>query len=196
MRNQPIAWLAGFEIDLDLAPIEKVHIKKEIEKAKGDNRRDRLILIVRNPKEVFSRHGGLEITLDVLQGEGSTGNSDPRIYFNNIRVYNSWNPEKRLLIYYEDLVSKPIQTIINIVQFLNEPLDKIDLFMRDYSQHKKKAIKIYKESESKGNDLLYHSKLIAPDHRLQIDLWIEQLYPNIWNNYLKDRYSEDSLVYK
>ena len=195
-RNHPMAWAAGFEIDLMLAPIEKVHTQKEIEKGNGDWRHDKLILIVRNPKEALSRHGGLEITLEVLQGDSSKGNSDPRIYFNNIAVYDAWNPEKRLMIFYEDLMSKPIQTMVTVLIFLESSLDRIDLFMKDYKWHKKNAIKIYKESESKGNDLLYHSKLIDSEHRKQIDAWIAQLHPYIWKKYLKQRYAEENLIYE
>lgn len=195
-RNHPIAWSAGFEINPMLPPIEKVHTQKEIEKGKGDWETDKLILIVRNPKEALSRHGGMEITLGVLQGDSSKGNSDPRIYFNNIAVYDSWNPEKRLLIFYEDLIEKPIQTMVTVLIFLESSLDKIDSFITNYKWHKKNAIKIYKESESKGNDLLYHSKLITPVHRKQIDAWIAQLYPYIWHTYLYDRYAEENLIYE
>lgn len=195
-RNHPIAWSAGFEIDPTLAPIEKVHTQKEIQKAKGDYQHDKLILIVRNPKEALSRHGGKEITLEVLQGDGSKGNADPRIYFENISVYASWNPTQRLMIFYEDLMAKPIETMIIVLLFLEGSFDKIDLFMRDYQWHKKNAIKIYKESESKGNDLLFHSKLIDPSHRKQIDKWIEQLYPDIWKIYLRAQYAEENLTYE
>lgn len=195
-RNYPIGWLAGFEINPNLAPIEKVHTQKELEKNNGDRRKDKLILIVRNPKEALSRHGGTEITLGVLQGDGSKGNSDPRIYFNNIAVYDSWNSQKRLLIFYEDLVAKPIQTLATILIFLDSSFDKIDSFMSKYMLHKKAAIKLYKDSESKGNDLLFHSKMIAPDHRKQIDAWINELYPHIWQTYLYDRYSEENLIYE
>lgn len=194
-RNHPIAWSAGFEINPMLPPIEKVHRQMEIKKANGDWMHDKLILIVRNPKEALSRHGDKEITLAVLQGDGSKGNSDPRIYFDNIAVYDAWNSEKRLLIFYEDLIGKPIQTIVRILVFLESPLDKIDLFIKDYKWHQKNAIKIYKESESKGNDLLYHSKLIDPVHRKQIDVWLAQLYPYIWQTYLGHRYAEENLIY-
>jgi hypothetical protein len=195
-RNHPIGWQAGFEINPELPPIEKVHTQKEIEKAGGDCAQDKLILIVRNPKEALSRHGGREITCQVLQGDGSKGNSDPRIYFKNIAVYDSWNPEKRLLIFYEDLLAKPIQTIITVLIFLESSFDKIDSFVANYKLHKKNAIKLYKASESKGNDLLYHSKMIAPDHRKQIDAWINELYPHIWQTYLCDKYAEENLSYE
>jgi len=195
-RNYPIGWIAGFEINPHLSPIEKVHTQKELEKNNGDRNKDKLILIVRNPKESLIRHGGAEITRGALQGDGSKGNSDPRIYFDDIAVYDSWNPQKRLLIFYEDLIIKPIQTIATILTFLDSSFDKIDSFMSDYALHKKTALRLYKDSESKGNDLLYHSKMIPSDYRKLIDAWINELYPHIWKAYLYDRYSEENLIYE
>lgn len=192
--NRPLAWLAGFDIDISKAPIEKIHSKKELGKTKGNSQTDYLILIVRNPKEALSRHGG-QITLPVLLGQESKGNADPRIYFNNIALYNSWNPARRLLIYYEDMIVYPRETFQKILAFLNEPFDKLDEFMAHFEEHKQKAITIYKVSESEGNDLLYHSKMISPEHRKQIDAWIQELYPTIWQHYLQARYAEENLTY-
>jgi hypothetical protein len=194
--NHPLGWLADFEVNCDKAPVEKIHTPNEIAKAHGNTTTDKIILIIRNPKEALSRHGGTEITLPVLLGKEAKGNSDPRIYFNDIALYDTWNAQNRLLIYYEDLVRKPIETFIMVLLFLEEPFGRIDCFMQEYAAHKKKALSIYKASESEGNDLLYHSKLIDPQHRKQIDRWIEELYPTMWQTYLKIRYAEENLVYE
>ena len=186
-RDHPIGWLAGFEIDCTRPPIEKVHVRKEIRKSGGDFVNDKLILIVRNPKEALSRHGGREITLPMLLGQQAKGNDDPRIYFDNIALFDEWAPENRLLIYYEDLLSRPIQTLVRAIMFLGEPLDYIDDFMNHYDFHKKKAIDLYRESQSHGDDLLFHSKLIDAEYRKQIDQWIKELHPAIWKTYLQDR---------
>lgn len=192
-RNCPIGWLAGFEVDCSKPPIEKVHCKKEIDRSKHDPDNDLLIVIVRNPKEALSRQLGQEITLPLLKKRG--GGYDAKTYFDNLATYDSWKSENRILIYYEDLLTKPKETLACLLLFLNESLEYLDCFMNEYEAHKIHAIEIYKESKSDVTDLLYHSKLIDVDHRRQIDEWIAQLYPAMWDTYLKDRYVEDILDY-
>jgi|GEM_PF-1214601 hypothetical protein len=194
-RDLPIGWLADFAVDCSMAPIEKVHTRKEIAKSGGDNASDKLILIIRNPKEALSRHGGKDLTLSLLLGQQAQGNADPRIYFDNIALFDEWAPQNRLLIYYEDFLSKPIQTLVKVITFIEEPLDRIDTFIKNYTFHKKKAIALYRESESHGDDLLFHSKLIDAAYRKQIDSWIKELHTEIWCTYLQERYAEENLVY-
>ena len=93
------------------------------------------------------------------------------------------------------MLTKPKETLARLLLFLDESLEYLDCFMKEYEAHKIHAMEIYKESKSDGSDLLFHSKLIDVDHRRQIDEWIAQLYPEMWNKYLKNRYAEDILDY-
>lgn len=195
IRNQPIGWKAEFFVDCSRNPIEKVHRRKELPERSAYNREDKLIVLVRNPKEVLSRHGKEQITPAVLQGEHAKGNADPRIYFDNIALFDAWPIHMRLLIYYEDFITKPIQILAEVLRFLDEPLQNIDLFIKDYTVHKKKAISLYRESETHGDDILYHSKKIDPAYRKKIDEWLSQLYPLSWERYLHARYAEEYLTY-
>lgn len=198
--NQPLAWSADFDIDCDKPPIEKAHSRGEIEKCIGNYDQDLLVVIVRNPKEALIRHKGNKITFNYLLEEGSGIDIGmPHVYFENLMAYESWNPKNRLLIYYEDLVASPRETLTQVLLFLNESVENIDYFMQKYDEHKKKSIAIYKrhqgKSETQGNDLLFHSKKMSTEKRKEIDGWIEQLYPEIWYTYLKDRYAEENNTY-
>ena len=192
--NQPLGWYAGFDIDCNRPPIEKVHSRSAMENS-GTRFDDLLIFIVRNPKEALTRHQNKEITLQALAAQQNPTDKvgSTYVYFDNLKLYDCWNPENRLLIYYEDLMADPEQTLIVILQFLQEPIDQLDDFMKQYDEHKRKAISIYKkyqkESKTEGNDLLFHSKKITSEHRQQVDSWIAQLYPDLWQKYLMDRYS-------
>ena len=116
-------------------------------------------------------------------------------YFKNLRLYDQWNPEKRLLIYYEDLIIKPQETYEKLVEFLGEKPIYIDPFLESFEEHKQNAIKIYTkyqvQSVTQGNAVVYHSKELDDATRRAIDKKIAQLYPGIWNKYLKHRYSEE-----
>ena len=79
---------------------------------------------------------------------------------------------------------------VQLLNFLNEPIDKLKVFIDNYEMHKKKAMGIYKDSKSDGSDIFFHSKNWTPEERREIDAWIEKRYPDIWASFLKDRYSE------
>ncbi len=194
MRDQPLAWSVGFEIDMAKPPIEKIHIRTQLNDANthSDNK---LILIIRNPKEAITRNEHNLITLEILQGKESVSlyNRAPN-YFDNIAIYDEWDASKRLLVYYEDLLTKPRKTLIRILEFLDEPTSGVHDFMKTYKKHQKKCLHAYKEGESNG-DLLFHSKNTPPEYRRLIDEWIEQFYPKIWKKYLRHRYSENVLNY-
>lgn len=198
--NQPLGWCADFPVDCNKPPIEKVHTKREMQRAEYDPENDLLIVIVRNPKEAIARHLNKDITFKTFKGgRGKLSLGSPYTYFENLMVYNSWKPENRILIYYEDLITDPDDVLTALLLFLNEPLDNLYIFMQNFAEHKKNAISIYqkseKESKTKGDDLLFHSKKMSPDHRKEIDSWAEQLYPELWRTYLKDRYAEENNIY-
>ena len=116
-------------------------------------------------------------------------------YFENVGIYDAWDPQKRLLVYYEDLLSSPREELTRILNFLSEPLADLDHFMQEYEKHKKTCLSIYKNSESQGKDLLFHSRKTDHLYRESVDRWIEQLYPYWWGIYLKDHYAENKLNY-
>ncbi len=187
-KQRPLGWAAGFDIDLQKAPIEKVHAKHEIKSRPGD----RLIFLIRNPKETVARsahHTFKSVLHDHLAGLGYGGKS----YFENFDVYNSWPAADRLVVYYEDLLRYPRETLTTILLFLHEPLDCIELFMSNFTQHQEACKKIYLRTKSAG-DLLYHSKKLSSEYRAQVDRWIADAYPEFWNGYLRHRYAEKSTI--
>lgn len=186
-KNEPLAWLAGFDIDINKPPIEKTH---SLVCATFNKNSDKLIFILRNPKEAIQRASFvLECKEDLTKAERG------KKYFENIATFDSWNPQNRFLVYYEDLIMEPEKTLGEILHFLNETPSKLKSFMAEYEKHQKKSIEIYYESFSKAKDLLYHSKKMKPGLRKRIDSWIEELFPMQWNTYLKHRYSEAILKY-
>jgi hypothetical protein len=151
---------------------------------------EHLILLLRNYKEVIPRHCG-NLTVDMLKDSAHF----QKYYFTNLRIYDSWHPEKRLLIYYEDLINNPEQTLIELLNFLGESTQYLNEFLLDYNTHKRKAIEIYQAcngtSVTKGDSTIHHSKQMSTLEKKQIDDYIKEAYPDLWNPYLS-RYAEQT----
>ncbi len=192
--QRPLGWTAGFALDVDKAPIQKIHTQYEIigndaqiHPANPDI--DILILLLRNPKETFARHkynSWQSMLRDHTVGKGYA----VQTYFENLVLFESWPKDKRLLIYYEDFITKPRETLETILAFLHESSMPLDEFMRDYEHHRNACLTLYNGAVSKGEDILFHAKKTSAKFRKLVDTWISDAYPTLWETYLKDRYAE------
>lgn len=135
-----------------------------------------LILILRDYKECLIRHFG---TFQKVEHFINNEDSYSCFYLNNIKFFNSWKKENRLLVYYEDLIVYPEREIEKIISFLgmkNHFLLKA--FMKDYYLHKSKMVEYYHHnvdpSQTKGRCVSYHkNKLSRPQLELLND-WIKE----------------------
>lgn len=181
----PVAWRASYTVDLDKAPIHRAHSRDQIlSKSINTNMEvDKLIFILRHPHETVARYDSWRELLKEHAFQPLA-----YYYFDNIEFFDAWPAERRLLIHYEDLMTSPRETLARILTFLEEPLTRLDLFMHDYEKHRQESIGLYKGCMSKGDDILFHSKQIPLDKLQELNTWIRQTYPHIWDNYLKDHY--------
>lgn len=192
--NRPLGLLAGFPIDITKKPFWKVHVEDEMYFLGGINRLvDSVILVVRNPKEAIYRQQSMFDNFDICA-------EDPlRYYFKHLQTYDTWSPERRCLVYYEDLISKPHETLLHILSFLHEKNTRLDEFMRDYTQHKAQALKLYttyeNDSATGGNTLLFHSQKMTAEERKLFDKKVKNAYPHLWETYLEERYAEENVLY-
>ena len=175
--------------DFEKSPIWKMHtidwFNNKFQSYHPDQ--ETLIFVLRNPKEVISRQCGT-INVKMLKDK----NHFQQHYFINLEIFHHWNPDKRHLIYYEDLMENPQETLRELLLFLNEDPSAVDEFMQHYKEHKAKSLKIYQSfstSVTKGNSMTHHSKKIHHTERIAIDSFIKATYPELWNNYLS-RYAE------
>lgn len=72
---------------------------------------DKLILIVRNPKEVLLRHNNYKLNINGKWDSFET-------FFKNIDYYNNYKG-KKLLLYYEDIIINKTNFIKTLYEFLN-----------------------------------------------------------------------------
>jgi hypothetical protein len=189
----PVAWQAMLEIDNNKPLIEKMHCIRET-MLRGKNETiclnpdvDKLMFILRNPKETIAR---VEYSnFDTLLEATCRIYYPHHFYFENLALFDSWPAERRHLVYYEDLITKPRETLAAILAFLQEPDTRLDQFMDEYEEHKNRSLSLYSGATSRGSDPLFHSKKLSAQYRKQVDTWIADAYPELWEKYLQ-RYHE------
>lgn len=194
ISNFPLALIVGHPIDLTKAPIWKIHASNELNFGglRYNPTEDLLLFIVRNPKECILREAMALAERSPSDDHLTNGFA---IYFDDLRLYDEWPADKKKLIYYEDLMTKPAEVITEVLLFLHEPIDKVDEFMRNYAYHKDAALKVYEHnggSRSYGNDTLFYSRQLSQDDHNRIDEHMKNNYLYLWHKYLKDRYDKIS----
>ena len=152
----------------------------------------KLLMIIRNHKEYLIRRAKenkptCQQVLDRLLNPHLINT-----YMNYLTFYEDWEDDKRLLIYYEDLMSDFRSTITKVIEFLGEePNHRLDAFERDIEFHRNRILKYYDRvfnrgggAMSQGKDQEYHSKPISKEVLISVDQYIEKNYPHYWRDYL------------
>ena len=143
-----------------------------------------LILLLRDYKECITRHRGPnQIDPSQCDGQCQQGN-----YLLNVVTFHNWSSSK-LIIYYEDFLTNPKDTLYSIARFLGLDITLVDNFVQQYDNHKDRSITIYNtfsESKTSGDldKLVYHSKGMAPEKYRIWDNNLRKKNPTIYDEYL------------
>jgi hypothetical protein len=122
--------------------IEKAHTNNQVKDEGG-----KLLLLIRNPKEAIIRHE------NSLRGPAING------YMSLLETYHNWDEDRRKIIYYEDLITNPKETINEMLIFLGISTEKLPSFMENYDHHFNLSVKSYGAgSKTGGVKLVHHSK--------------------------------------
>jgi len=149
---------------------------------------DKLILVIRNYKEVIVRHHeGTKITLATLQRSCSS-NKTSRNYVDVIRYFDDFKGEK-LLVYYEDFITDVECELRKIAEFLGEGVDNIDEFVNKLDGHKKKSLTLYRPSITKGKNVIHHSNKLTKGLKSSWDKFLRNKCGDLFEKYLI-RYEE------
>jgi len=154
-----------------------------------------LILLLRNYKECIVRHTGSE-TLDPVrqQMQDAAPVADNTDYIHILRFYDEYEGP-RLLIYYEDLITNPRPELEKLLRFVGSFEDRtLDKFMDDWQKNQARSIKNYSSisySATKGDakTLRFHSSKFSREELSELDNWVEQEHPGLFDRYLS-RYRE------
>jgi hypothetical protein len=180
------------------------HNPKDLWIKKDGEKKDILIVVLRNYRECLLRnHKTFQGAINEIKTEASYNwankfkalslTSNHNHYFNNLRCYDFWDPDKRFLIHYEDLILNPEKVLIELAHFLNVNEEILNNFLENFDYHKKFCLEYYDTrfsksgdiSKSKGKDVLYHSKKLGFDKCVTIDSLAKELFPDLFDKYLK-----------
>lgn len=153
----------------------------------------RLLVIVRDFKEAIPRHF-LEIEgkpppfMQYFKSQTNGKTAKGVDYIKILQQYDDMVGPKRLL-YYEDLIRYPYDTIKSLVSFFDQVVEaQFEAFWKSFDAHKKQGLNAYHAtSRTEGNvaKLKWHqSKLGHQDIQLMIS-HVKTNYPIIWDKYLK-----------
>ena len=170
-------------LDVEREPIYFSHDPMMCETVNMSN--NYLITIVRDYREIICRYKNLgnEVTPNYYD-----------YYLNYLKLYERWDAKKRILIRYEDLITQPRQVLVDLLLFLKQDTDRLDVFMDNFEFHRQKSLKQYdnrSKSYSRGNDVRFHSRSVPIRAIKHFDKTMQKTAgPVIWKKYLKQYCTE------
>lgn len=172
-----------------------------------DSKKNKLIITLRDYKENICRlivqdlfpepkfktieEGALQL-LDLgalLKKEITSLGPIANAYFERLKVFDRWEPENRYLASYEDMLSDGKRVFYEVMGVLNERNEAFDLFFEnEFENHRKYLLYFYRRSGrncmTQGEDLHFFAKRISPEVLQEIDLFVKNRYPTLWEKYL------------
>lgn len=109
------------------------------------------------------------------------------LYFKNIEFFESIPAGKRLLIRYEDIVQFPEYVIDQVVNFFNGSQEQAQKLKKNYLHYADGVHKFYNTHEkvrSADSDPRYYSRSHTYAECAQIDAWVQEHHPDLWERYL------------
>lgn len=186
-RDMPIASRDGIETLSHVSLCdEKAFYKRHCYYDVYDPNKDKLILVVRNPVENFSR----EYSKENKDVDHIIKKSIPK-FINNLEGVDSFKKSggEVLVIYYEDLISNDsLQIVINqcVSFFPSAEKDLSIKLMRDIDYHRKSSVKNYPQSYTKGKKGVKHQKHVSDQEIDTIKTSLkEQIDESLYRKYLK-----------
>jgi hypothetical protein len=151
------------------------------------------ILVLRDYRECLLRqHAGLwHKCPDVVSFlENETVAQPPGWYIRNLEAFDRFSGEK-LLLYYEDLLLKPGESILSLSRFLGLDPPRTGDFLRDIEKHYADATEAYTYSghvseTSRNKNVRKHAQTwLDPEQRRAFDRYYRERYPELQARYLK-----------
>jgi len=194
-KNLPMFGMNILEIAVDekKKPFFRTHCEKNMGKALPRigtfSKQNKLIFLTRNYKEIFARHMGTrrqphfevaKIKLRFILDD----------YLKKIVFYDQWDEANRLFLYYEDLITKPEETIRIVAQFVGASQERVQMYFDNYDLNRQKSFKFYQKhvvfgAKSTGNETKFHSLKLNDKQKAELDTIIVKTNPKMANRYLQ-----------
>jgi hypothetical protein len=143
-----------------------------------------MIFMIRDYKEAILRHQLFE---EEATSEKVADIALNKEYAEGIEIYDSW-PNKKMHIYYEDLISEPSVTICELANFVGCEKSVHEKFMAGYEDHRNASIRLYSSSlgpsVTGGVKKDYHKFRLSYEERVESDRLIREGIPVLYEKYL------------
>ena len=198
--NRPLGELYDLGLDYKREPFYKAHDPLMMEKrGPVDPKKDRLIFVIRDYREcltnnLIKRKKVAETLLDALIYMDKRVSTQNRnfMFFENLKLFDKWPEENKILVYYEDLLLQPKKVLSKVLDFLQESSTHLDLFIENLAHHKQNSLQVYDYFEgtaSRGENLTFHQESLDPLDKKLARQYLLEKYPELSRKYLK-RYLE------
>ncbi len=186
--NAPIDNYLPIGVDYSNPVFIKIHHLKDITNLSGP-----LVLILRNYKECIASDLARESPSLVFMKMEKRIKLTENVYFTNLEVFDQYQG-KKLLLYYEDLMERPKETLAKLCKFVNRPCN-LSEFIAHLPEHKEKLLDYYmrlgsSQSFTKGEDQKFFSSKFTSKQKTSLDDIVKKKYPELTKKYLK-RYLEN-----
>jgi len=143
-----------------------------------------MIFMIRDYKEAILRHQLFEEEATPEKVANIALNKE---YAEGIEIYDSW-PNKKMHIYYEDLISEPSSTLCELANFVGCEETVYKKFMAEYEDHRNASIRLYSSalgpSVTGGNKKDHHKFRLSYEDRVESDRLIREGIPALYEKYL------------
>jgi hypothetical protein len=180
--DSPIGSRMNIGVDLSLDPIlYKSHNIQSV----SDKR---LILVVRDYKEAIPRHQKEQKVLDLMSFFYSQTQGRHNSEVDYVKILQQFDSKQgnKLLVYYEDIVAKPKESLLSIFEFLDIH-HLTENFFDKYEEHQQAGIKAYhaeSQTQGKKEHLKYHQSKIKKQHLVAMTAHMKKC-PVIYGRYLE-----------
>jgi len=136
-----------------------------------------LILLIRNPIEVFPRHTSIKESEYIFKYDSINKIPESISYFfKSLQTYDNYSGKKKIF-YYEDLVTKPQDFIKELCLFLGVDKDgtMLEDFMETYEKHSSDSRRFYNRHQSEKFKFLIQWKLEGDSSRLSTPISVSEM---------------------
>lgn len=200
LTSKPVSFFSPREIHRkDLLGINRLNLEEDETKkpffrthnpciGKLSDEDNRLIMVLRNPKEVLLGflYDKEDKFAEFLEEKGAF-----KGYLGRLGVFDRWNPENKLLIRYEDLIQKPEEVLPILLDFFDDSHERLADHLENIEDLREKMASSYKRQHVNGGcplsrtqNVLFHSEQMPIELLKKADEILKRSAPDLWEKYL------------
>lgn len=154
---------------------------------------NKLIFVTRNPKELIYRKFFLQAS--PLENPDAEFVEEFFIrYLKAFDVFEAWDPNNRMLVFYEDFIAHDNEILLQLLKFMEEPTTFLEDFIINKQEYFRRLLESYAQqhkrnfggaSSKNGPKEIYYTNNASPETLRFIDEYLRKKAPKIWIKYLK-----------